>query len=84
MYIVLQCLDTLVQFGGFLSTHLSPEEYRSRVPKLNELGLEYHIPADVAFFVLRPSIHHAISVRLLVHVHVFMCFILSGRYVSGH
>lgn len=59
---LLQCLDTLVQFGGFLSTHLSAEEYSRRVPKIDDLGLVYHIPADISFFVLRPIIRNSISV----------------------
>jgi len=57
------CLDTLVQFGGFLSTHLTSSEYSQRVPRLNELGQEYHIPADVAFFMLRPLISSSISTK---------------------
>ena len=57
-----QCLSTLVQFGGFLATHLSPDEYSSKMPTLDKLGLEYNVPSDVAFFMLRPVIHNAISV----------------------
>ena len=60
----MQCLDTLVQFGGFLSTHLTSTEYSQRVPPLNELGQDYHIPADVAFFMLRPLIASSISVSI--------------------
>lgn len=57
-----QCLDTLVQFGGFLSTHLNPDDYNYRVPPLDVLGLEYYIPADAAFFMLRPLIKSSINV----------------------
>lgn len=57
-----QCLDTLVQFGGFLSTHLSAEEYSRRVPRIDDLGLVYHIPADISFLMTRPTIRSAISV----------------------
>lgn len=57
-----QCLDTLVQFGGFLATHMSPEEYNRRIPNLDVLGNEYNIPADVAFFMLRPRIGSSIGV----------------------
>ena len=57
-----QCLSTLVQFGGFLATHLSPDEYSSKMQTLDKLGLEYNVPSDVAFFMLRPVIHNAISV----------------------
>ena len=59
---VLQCVSTLVQFGGFLATHLSPDEYSSRVPSLDRLGLEFNVPSDVAFFMLRPIIQNSISV----------------------
>lgn len=55
-------MDTLVQFGGFLSTHLSAEEYNRRVPTIDDLGLVYHIPADIAFFMTRPTVRNAISV----------------------
>ena len=58
----LQCVSTLVQFGGFLATHLSPDEYSSKMPTLDKLGLEYNVPSDVAFFMLRPVIHNSISV----------------------
>ena len=58
----LQCMGTLVQFGGFLSTHLSPDEYSSKMPTLDKLGLEFNVPSDIAFFMLRPVIHNAISV----------------------
>ena len=51
-----------MQFGGFLATHLSPDEYSSRIPSLDKLGLEFNVPSDVAFFILRPVIHNAISV----------------------
>ena len=56
-------MDTLVQFGGFLSSHFSAEEYNERVPSLDVLHLEYHIPADIAFFLLRPVTSNAINVR---------------------
>jgi THO complex subunit 2 len=55
------CLDTLVQFGGFLSTHLNPDDYNYKVPPLDVLGLEYHVPADAAFFMLRPLIKSSIN-----------------------
>ncbi len=58
----MQCLDTLVQFGGFLSTHLNAEEYSRRIPMIDDLGLVYHIPVDISFFVTRPTIRNAISV----------------------
>ena len=74
--LIVQCLSTLVQFGGFLATHLSPDEYSSRVPTLDKLGLEYNVPSDVAFFMLRPVIHNSISVTawaLFRVSHACMC-----------
>ena len=65
---ILQCLDSLVQFGGFLSTHFSAEEYGRRVPKIDDLGLVYHIPADIAFFVVRPIIRNSINVSVNIGV----------------
>ena len=59
----IQCMDTLVQFGWFLSSHLSAEEYSERVPSLDVLHSEYHIPADIAFFLLRPVVANSINVR---------------------
>ena len=59
-------MDTLIQFGGFLSSHLSAEEYSERVPSLDVLHLEYHIPADIAFFLLRPVIANSINVSTLM------------------
>ena len=61
-----QCLDTLVQFGGFLSTHLNPDDYNYRVPPLDVLGLEYHITADAAFFMLRPLIKSSVNVSVQI------------------
>ena len=57
-----QCMDTLVQFGGFLSSHLSPEEYSKRVPSLDTLIQEYRMTGDVAFFLYRPKIFSNIGV----------------------
>ena len=56
-------MDTLVQFGGFLSSHLSPDEYSKRVPSLDTLIQEYRMTGDVAFFLYRPKIFSSIGVR---------------------
>ena len=45
-----------------MSSHFSAEEYSERVPSLDVLHLEYHIPADIAFFLLRPIVANAINV----------------------
>uniref|UniRef100_G1QCE7 THO complex subunit 2 n=1 Tax=Myotis lucifugus TaxID=59463 RepID=G1QCE7_MYOLU len=56
-----QCHDTLVQFGGFLASNLSTEDYTKRVPSIDVLCNEFHIPHDAAFFLSRPMYTHHIS-----------------------
>ncbi|XP_051824481.1 THO complex subunit 2-like [Antechinus flavipes] len=56
-----QCHDTLVQFGGFLASNLSTEDYIKRVPSIDVLCKEYHTPHDAAFFLSRPMYAHHIS-----------------------
>lgn len=58
----LQCHDTLVQFGGFLASNLSTEDYIKRVPSIDVLCNEFHTPHDAAFFLSRPMYAHHISV----------------------
>ncbi|XP_073083906.1 THO complex subunit 2 isoform X9 [Manis javanica] len=57
-----QCHDTLVQFGGFLASNLSTEDYIKRVPSIDVLCNEFHTPYDAAFFLSRPMYAHHISV----------------------
>ncbi|KAL5460622.1 hypothetical protein EMCRGX_G034079 [Ephydatia muelleri] len=59
------CMDTFVQFGLFLSTHLSVDEYSKWVPSLTVLGQEYHIPPDAVFFMLRPLVSNSVTVKFL-------------------
>ncbi|MEQ2168368.1 hypothetical protein GOODEAATRI_013591, partial [Goodea atripinnis] len=49
-----QCHDTLVQFGGFLASNLSTEDYIKRVPSIDILCNQFHTPHDAAFFLSRP------------------------------
>ncbi|XP_073497185.1 THO complex subunit 2 [Phyllobates terribilis] len=56
-----QCHDTLVQFGGFLASNLSTDDYVKRVPSIDVLCNEYHTPHDAAFFLSRPMYAHHIS-----------------------
>uniref|UniRef100_T1IQC9 THO complex subunit 2 n=1 Tax=Strigamia maritima TaxID=126957 RepID=T1IQC9_STRMM len=56
-----QCQDTLVQFGSFLSTNLTMEDYTNRLPSVNELMANDHVMSDVAFFLARPLFTHAIT-----------------------
>ena len=63
-------MDTLVQFGGFLSSHLSPEEYSKRVPSLDTLVQEYRITGDVVFFLYRPKIMSTIGVSGILIIQI--------------
>ncbi|XP_064481885.1 THO complex subunit 2-like isoform X2 [Ornithodoros turicata] len=58
-----QCQDTLVQFGSFLSSSLSMEEYAGRLPPIGRLLSQYHVQADVAFFLARPMFGHAVAIK---------------------
>ncbi len=58
-----QCQDSLVQFSQFLSSTLTTEEYIHIFPKIDELVNEYHMSADVAFFLSRPMYAHHIQSR---------------------
>lgn len=56
-----QCQDTLVQFGNFLGSTYSVEEYVERLPTIQRMLQEFHIHSDVAFFLARPMLGHAIN-----------------------
>ncbi|CAG9091802.1 unnamed protein product [Plutella xylostella] len=56
-----QCQEALVQLGTFLAS--SPAEYQARLPSLQELLREYHVDADVAFFLHRAELSQRISAR---------------------
>ncbi|UYV64100.1 THOC2 [Cordylochernes scorpioides] len=53
-----QTQDTLVQLGTFLPATASLEEYTRRVPPLPTLLGDFHIHADVAFFLARPALNY--------------------------
>ncbi|XP_068600453.1 THO complex subunit 2 [Brachionichthys hirsutus] len=55
-----QCHDTLVQFGGFLASNLSTEDYIKRVPSIDILCNQFHTPHDAAFLLSRPMYAHQI------------------------
>uniref|UniRef100_A0AAR2K232 THO complex subunit 2 n=1 Tax=Pygocentrus nattereri TaxID=42514 RepID=A0AAR2K232_PYGNA len=55
-----QCHDTLVQFGVFLASNLSTEDYIKRVPSVDILCNQFHTPHDAAFFLSRPMYAHQI------------------------
>lgn len=56
-----QCQDTLVQLGTFLALNMSVDDYVRRLPQLGSLLSDYHIHADVAFFLARPMFAHSIN-----------------------
>lgn len=56
-----QCQDTLVQFGTFLGSTYTVEEYVERLPAIEVMLEDYHIHTDVAFFLARPMLAHAVT-----------------------
>ncbi|XP_072398608.1 THO complex subunit 2 [Diabrotica undecimpunctata] len=58
-----QCQDTLVQFGTFLGSTMSVDEYVTKLPSIQSMLNDYHIPLEVAFFLARPMFNHAINQR---------------------
>lgn len=58
----------MVQFGSYLFQMVTIEELSSRLPSIGSLLEEYHINADVAFFLARPMFNH------MLHVSTFMYF----------
>merc|ERR1719347_554172 len=58
-----QCHDTLVQFGTFLASNLSQDDYTEKLPPIEQLLSEFHVHADVAFFLARPMFNHLINTK---------------------
>ncbi|XP_034949841.1 THO complex subunit 2 [Chelonus insularis] len=58
-----QCHDTLVQFGTFLGSTMTVDEYVERLPSIHGMLQDYHIHTDVAFFLARPMFAHAINIK---------------------
>jgi len=58
-----QCHDTLVQFGSFLASNLSQDDYTKRLPPIEQLLSEFHVNADIAFFLARPMFNHLINTK---------------------
>ena len=56
-----QCMETLIQFGWFLEAHLSVAEYASNFD-LQQLQQNYHLPTEIAFFLIRPKLTNNIKV----------------------
>ncbi|CAH0721695.1 unnamed protein product, partial [Brenthis ino] len=59
-----QCQDALVQLGTFLASSHAPDEYAARLPPLPELLRDYHVDADVAFFLHRPVLAQKITAKV--------------------
>ncbi|XP_063823392.1 THO complex subunit 2 [Ostrinia nubilalis] len=59
-----QCQDALVQLGTFLASSHAPDEYAARLPPLQELLRDYHVDADVAFFLHRPVLAQKIGAKV--------------------
>ncbi|EFN80499.1 THO complex subunit 2 [Harpegnathos saltator] len=58
-----QCQDTLVQFGTFLGSTMTVDEYVRRLPSIHSMLQDNHIHSDVAFFLARPMFAHAINTK---------------------
>lgn len=61
-----QCQDTLVQFGTFLGSTMTVDEYVERLPSIHSMLQDNHIHSDVAFFLARPMFAHAINVIIAI------------------
>ncbi|XP_048589854.1 THO complex subunit 2 isoform X3 [Nematostella vectensis] len=78
-----QCQDTLVQFGGFLASQFTAEEYHAHIPSLSTLGQSYHLTPDVAFYLSRPMFTHQIETKFktergdkeLTQKQIYQCYI---------
>lgn len=87
--VFLQCHDTLVQFGGFLASNLSTEDYIKLVPSIDVLCNQFHTPHDAAFFLSRPMYAHQILVSIYSVVQnmtslLYYVFFTSCLYELKH
>lgn len=71
-----QCHDTLVQFGTFLGSTLTVDEYVEKLPSIHGMLQDYHIHADVAFFLARPMFAHAINVNIIKHFLILVIMLI--------
>lgn len=51
-----------MQFGTFLGSTMTVDEYVRRLPSIHSMLQDNHIHSDVAFFLARPMFAHAINV----------------------
>lgn len=68
-----QCQDALIQFGTFLGSSYSVDEYMKRSSSIHDMLHVCHIQTDVAFFLAGPILAHQISVHL--NTSNFHCFL---------
>lgn len=75
-----QCQDTLVQFGTFLGSTMTVDEYVRRLPSIHSMLQDNHIHSDVAFFLARPMFAHAINVSRYLHAYLnlYRCLCTSS------
>ncbi len=59
-----QCQDTLVQFGAFLASNLSVDDYTRRLPPMKDLLTKYHVNLDLAFLLARPMFNHQVYIKI--------------------
>lgn len=65
-----------MQFGGFLASNLSTEDYIKLVPSIDVLCNQFHTPHDAAFFLSRPMYAHQILVSIYSFVEKYNQFAL--------
>lgn len=77
-----QCQDTLVQFGTFLGSTMTVDEYVEKLPSIHSMLQDHHIHSDVAFFLARPMNAHAINVSFLFPIIILeLEFVIDNFYL---
>jgi THO complex subunit 2 len=56
-----QCQQTLVQYGSFLASNLSIDDYIGHLPSIHKLIQKFHLSSDVVFYLTRPMIVHNVN-----------------------
>lgn len=74
-----------MQFGTFLGSTMTVDEYVERLPSIHSMLQDNHIHADVAFFLARPMFAHAINVSelLIIRVVIFLMIMsIDDKYLK--
>lgn len=58
------CHDTLVQFGSYMAHLLTPSDFRRQMPSVAELVSDYHLPGEIALYLLRPLFFQAVQSQI--------------------